>query len=281
MIACTFIAVACIGVIGCDNSPAKIQALARINGEAITVRHLQAAHLNESGNAADGALLETIIDRQLLQGEALRMQLDRNPNVRMAIEAAQARILADAYLDHKIVQEGKPTQLELDEYFQKHPEQFSQRKIVDLTLLVTGSGDAQLKEAVDSAQSLDDVAAWLEGRNRSYMRNRLSRTSGELPAEILSRLRDADSQRPFTMSDGANILVVEINRISASPLTKEEALPRIERELTERRRQELNRAEVARLRSFAKLEYLNRPTSRIAGKEPLTHEAGHAASEVR
>lgn len=282
MAACICAVFIALGAAGCESRQGKAQALALVDGEAITVRHLQAAQEIDAGLVdAEGAALDVLIDRQLLTREAQRMALDRDPHVSLALEAAQARILADAYIERKIALHGKPGRNEVEEYFRKHPELFSQRKIIDFTLLAIGNADPQSKRIIDEAQSIDDVAAWLEGRHRPYVRHRLSRASSELPPPLASHVGEMESRRLFSMVDGTNTFVVEINGVSPSPLTREEALPRIERELLERKKEEFGRAEIARLRSLAKLEYLNRAATRIAGSRPAASGAGHVSSDVR
>ena len=146
----------------------------------------------EQQEIASKQLLESLIDRQLVLAEAMRNEIDRTTDVVQAIERAKAQIISQAYLrsiDSKI---AKPTLAEIDDYYQKHPEYFSEHKQFDVQQLVIATKDFSndLKSVVDSAKSLDAVAAWLDGHQVRYVRGQLTRSITDLPENIVAKLKD-------------------------------------------------------------------------------------------
>jgi len=206
-------------------------------------------------------LLEKLIDRQLIVAEAIRNKVDRSPGVLQAIERAKEQIISQAYLESIVKQIRKPSRAEIDEYFQNHPEYFTQRKQFDLQQLVVATKDFsdELKLAIESAKSLDEIAAWLEGHNVRYTRGQVSRSSSDLPELMVAKLREMKKGQLFIVNEGENTMLNSIIDIKDSPVTANNAAPQIEQYLYNKKTKEAADAEIAHLRSSAKIEYLNAP----------------------
>lgn len=258
---------AAIGLSACggkkDDKPG--QALASVNGEEITVLQLN-EELQRAGvqaaqqEAASKALLESLIDRQLLQNEAVKDKTDRDPKVVQSIERAKALIIAQAYMQKRIGTIAKPTPAEVEEYFAKHPGFFTQRKQFDMRELVIATADMndKLKAAMDSAKSLEEVAVWLEANNVKFARMQLSRTSADLAPELSSKLMSMPKGQLFIIREGDRTLLIALADIKDSPVTLAQATPQIEQFLFNKKSKEAADAELKRLRAQAKIEYLNK-----------------------
>jgi EpsD family peptidyl-prolyl cis-trans isomerase len=253
-----------LGLSACGNKEKKAgQTLARVNGVEITVLQvndeLRRAGVNaEQQEVATKQLLESLIDRQLVLAEAIRNEVDRTTEVVQAIERAKAQIIAQAYLkslDSKIT---KPSAVEIDDFFQKHPEYFSQRKQYDVQQLVISTGDFSndLRSVVDSAKSLDGVAAWLDGHNVRYVRGQLSRNATDLPEQMAMKLKEMQKGQLFVVNEGENSMINLIANIKNSPVSDKIAAPQIEQYLVNKKIKEMVEAEIKHLRASAKIEYL-------------------------
>jgi len=259
--------VAAIGLSGCGSKEKKAgQALVRVNGEEITVLQIN-DELNRAGvkaeqqEAATKQLLESLIDRQLIMAEAKRNKIDRTPEVAQAIERAKAQIIAQAYLQSIVTKIARPSIAEIDDYFQKHPEYFTQRKQFDMQQIAIATKDfsSELKLAVDSAKSLDEVAAWLDRHNVRYARGQLSRSTADLPEQMVAKLKEMKKGQLFIVNEGENSMLNSIIEIKDSPVTAKNAAPQIEQYLINKKTKEAADAEIKHLRSSAKIEYLNAP----------------------
>lgn len=275
---CVIIVILAVAALtACGNKEKKTgQALVRVNGEEITMLQINDELVRAAGNAEEPAattrqLLETLIDRHLITIEAVRNKFDRTPEVMQAINRAKSEILAQAYLESIAAKVTRPTQVEINEYFQKHPEYFTQRKQFDLQQLVISTGDLndELKLIIDSAKSLDSVAAWLDSHNVRYARNQLSRNSIDLPEQIVPKLKEMQKGQLFIVNKGENSLLNAITDVKDSPVTVAIAAPQIEQYLVNKKSREMADAEIAHLRSLAKIEYLNEP-AQAASREGLS-----------
>ena len=265
MLCCVLILATAAGLSACGSKDKKAgQSLVRVNGQDITMLQMN-DELNHAGvqagqqEAATRQLLETLIDRQLILEEAMRNKIDRTPEVMQAIERAKAQIITQAYLQDITSKIAKPSKVEIDEYFQKHPEFFTQRKEFNLKQLVVANKNFndELKLFIDSAKSLEEVAVWMDRHGVPYARGQIARTSADLPQQVVAKLIDLPNGQLFLVSEGDNRVLNIITAIKDSPVTAINAAPQIEQFLINKKRKDAADLEIAHLRSLAKIEYLN------------------------
>jgi len=257
------------------------QALASVNGEEITVlqlnEELQRANVQAAQQeVASKQLLESLIDRQLLLNEAVKEKVDRDPKVVQAVERAKALIIAQAYMQKRIGTITRPTKAEVEDYYNKNPQFFSQRKQFDMRELVIASADMndQLKAAMDAAKSLDDVAAWLDNNKVKYARTQLSRTSADLAPELSAKLLAMPKGQLFIIREGDRTLLISLADIRDNPASLAQAAPQIEQFLFNKKTKDSADAELKRLRATAKIDYLNKDAG---GKAAASAPAAAAA----
>ncbi|MBI5891296.1 MAG: peptidyl-prolyl cis-trans isomerase, EpsD family [Nitrosomonadales bacterium] len=252
------------------------QSLVRVNGAEITVLQVndelkRAGIKPEQQEAATRQLLESLIDRQLILAEALRNEADRSTDVVQAIERAKTQIITQAYLRTIGSSVGKPTATEIDDYYQKHPEYFSQRKKFDVQQLVIATKDftGELRAVVNSASSLEGIASWLDGHDVRYLRGQLSRSTTDLPEQMVEKLKEMHKGQIFIVNEGENSMINLITNIRISPVSLKTAVPQIEQFLFSKKVKETAQAEIAHLRASAKIEYLNAPAPAAFNVAPV------------
>lgn len=241
------------------------QALASVNGAEITVLQLN-EELQRAGvgpaqqEAASKQLLQVLIDRQLLQTEAAKEKLDRDPRVMQAIERARALIVAQAYLQKRVGNQVRPTAAEVADYFNKNPQFFAHRKQFNMNELVIASGDLtpELKAAADAAKSLEEVAAWMETHKVKFGRTQVMRSTADLTPDMSAKLLGLPKGQLFIVKEGERSLLISIADIREAPVTLDTAAQQIEQFLFNKRNKEGATAELARLRASARIDYLNK-----------------------
>ena len=262
-----------LGLSACGNSKEKKpgQTLASVNGEEITILQLneELARANVAPAAQENAkkqLLEALIDRQLLQNEAVKDKIDRDPKVVQAIERAKALIIAQAYIQKRVANIARPTKAEVSDYFEQHPDQFARRKSFDMRQLVLATKDLneEAKRAIDGAKSLDEIAAWFDSHGVKYGRAQLARSSVELPPELVTKLLAMPKGERFIIREGERSIVVSITDTRDTPVTLEASGAQIEQFLYNKKVKEASDAEIARLRAGAKIEYSAKPDAPAA-----------------
>ncbi|WP_332847828.1 EpsD family peptidyl-prolyl cis-trans isomerase [Massilia sp. S19_KUP03_FR1] len=250
---------------GQKRADAPGQALASVNGVEITVLQLN-DELARAGvgaaneQAASKQLLQALIDRQLLQAEAAREKLDRDPKVMQAIDRARALIVAQAWLQKRVGNLAQPTTPDIDAYYHAHPQFFGSRKqfAMDQLQLPASGLTANLKRVVDHASSLDDVTTWLVANKVPAGRSRVTRSTADLAPALATRLLAMQKGQVFAVQEGERALVIALLDIQDAPVTLALARPQIAQFLMKQRQKEVASTELARLRATAKIDYLNK-----------------------
>jgi len=261
------------------------QALASVNGEEITVLQLNDELSRSNAPAAQQEtarkqVLEALIDRQLLTGEAAREKVDRDPKVVQAIERAKSLIVAQAYMQKRVGTLAKPSKAEVEAYFSQNPQFFTNRKQFDMRELVVATRDVNddMKKAMDSSRSLEEVAAWLEGRQIKFARAQISRTSSDLPPELSAKLLAMPKGQMFIIREGERSMLISIAEVRPAPVTLEVATPQIEQFLYAKKNKEAAESEIKRLRATAKIAYMNQPAG--SGTAPAAAAAAPAPATI-
>lgn len=242
------------------------QSIVRVNGDEITIHQLnnelQRANVQPSQQEAAGKqITQKLVDRQILVQEALKNKLDRNPRVMDTIENAKLQILAQAYLEDKVSSIAKPTEAEIADYHAKHTDIFANRKVyvMDEVVFAVGADKvAELQSFSNSAKTMDDVNKWLDANQIKSARTQTAHAAETLPPELLSKLsKMAVGDLIFVNANGRTIAgrMVEIKEV---PISEVDSKPLIERILTAQKRKQAAEAEMTRLRSAAKIEYINK-----------------------
>ncbi|MGV8899256.1 MAG: EpsD family peptidyl-prolyl cis-trans isomerase [Burkholderiaceae bacterium] len=263
---------AVVGLVGCGQQASpeeKIRdslPLAKVNDVEITAQQpandvaLADSRSSATKEAVKKQALEIMIDRQLLQEEAKRYALDRDPEVIQAIDRAKTKILADSYLQSKFTDLDTPSKSKVDAYFKAHPELFTQRKVFYMNELVVATKDfsAQLKARLDSAKSIEQVATWLDTNHVPYKRTKLSRSTADLAPEMITKLQAMRKNQLFVIKADEYSMLSSVYDVKLSPVSAKVAAPQIAQYLRNKKRQEIGDAELERLRASAKIEYLNK-----------------------
>jgi EpsD family peptidyl-prolyl cis-trans isomerase len=270
IISCVLICIAVVGLGGCGGKEKNAgQSLVRANGVEITMLQLndelkQANVTAEQQQAAQGPILESLINRQLLIAEAINNKIDRSAEVMQAIERSKAQIISQAYLQSIMAKVAKPSLPEIDEYYRKHPELFADNKRYEMKSLAISSKvladktvSDGLKAVMGSAKTLEEVEAWLKSHDVQSTRGQTSLSSLELPANMVTKLQDMPQGKLFSVIDGGRVLLVALANVKPIPIALKDAQPLIGQNLFNKKIKEVVDAEVASLRSRAKIEYIN------------------------
>jgi EpsD family peptidyl-prolyl cis-trans isomerase len=257
------------------------QALASVNGSEITVLQLN-EELARAGvpatqqEVASKQLLQALIDRQLLESEAAKEKLDRDPKVMQAIERARSLIIAQAYIQKHVGNVTRPTQAEVQDYFNKHPEFFANRKQFAMNELMVAASDLspEVKATADAAKSLEEVAVWLDAHKVKYGRTQVTRSTADLNPDVAGKLLAMPKGQIFIVKEGERALLISIAEVREAPVTLQVAAPQIEQFLLNQKNKELAAAEIKRLRSTAKIEYINKSMVPSAAEAAAGSPAG-------
>jgi EpsD family peptidyl-prolyl cis-trans isomerase len=223
---------------------------AKVNGDEIAVVH-----------AVNAQSLEQVIDQALLAQQAREARLEREPGVAQALEDARRNVLAQAWLERLASGAPRVTADEVKTFYAANPALFSERRIYyyeELTAAVPARLHGALAAETAVAGGLDEIALWLGARGVRHagVRGQI-RPAEEVPFIQLRRLAGMREGELAVLAAPGGVAVVQLVQSRQAPVTETEAASPIEQFLANRRRAEMARSEVKRLRQGAQIEYLH------------------------
>lgn len=269
-----------VAVAGCllvacgDSGKPGGQTLATVNGDQITVHQLNFELANQPelasipADKAQQIALERMIGQTLLVQKAKEVELDRDPQVMQAITRANNLIYAQAYVDRITKSIAAPTDAEIRDYFNEHPELFTQRKVYDLQQIMIASAmtKEQLSERLAKASGLADLTAKLKQDNIQVQYMADSKSADQLPMELLPKLAEMKPGDTKVLMGPQGTLIVHLINARPAPVSETEARPMIERFLTSMKKQQFVTSEIERLRKSGEVEMLGKSAKPEDGK---------------
>lgn len=260
-----FCAAAATSLYGCGQG-AHGTTVARVGDETISEAELQRA-LSESGATdAEAALsrrgqaVDALIDARLLSRAALNDELDRKPEVRLAIEDARRKVLGEAYMARRYKDLAPPSETEINDYYLEHPALFAGRRIYrmqEIDMFLPASRLAEVESHIKQSRSLDDFSAWLGGQGiETRIRQTVSPAERVAPAFLAELATLQDGQVIVQVTGRNRIRVVQLLSSEAQPLSLDQARGAISRVLAARAREARLASELRALRRDETIEYV-------------------------
>lgn len=263
-IALTFLAVL---VSGCEkpDAPAKSETVATVAGDKISEAELNLAlsglgELSEAQTAeAKTRLLQALIDQRLVAQAAKKAGLDKEPEVAVAMAQASRQVLAEAYAERSFKDVAKPSETEIADYYNQHPELFSQRRIYriqELELKLDPSRMSEVEAKLKSSHSMGDFVIWVKEQGIEGKTAVAVKPAEQIPPPLLDRLSQMkDGQVTVLPGRPGHVLIQQLQESQLQPASLEQAKNAIEQALMAEKRRELMEADLKKLREAAKIDY--------------------------
>jgi EpsD family peptidyl-prolyl cis-trans isomerase len=263
-------ACAALFVLGACGSGSKSasQVAVKVNSDEISVHQLneRLAHVSANGLTEDQktqarkTVLDNLVEQELLVQQAKTKQLDRDPDVVSALEAARAQVLADAYVKKQILPNTHPSEAETQKYYDENPNLFAARRVYALQEAtvpsMTNAQREELKKIVASG-NLEDGLKWLKSQDVKATVDFGMRTAEQVPLAILGQLAvTRNGAIDFFEGPNGGARLIKVVLSQPAPMDFRTAHPAIEQYLANRKRDELVRSEIKRLRNSAKIQYV-------------------------
>ena len=223
---------------GGEDSGDVSQVVARVNDSEITISQLRATLLargeTEPSPDTTRRTLEGLVNEQLLVEAALRNDLDRDPAVVQALEAARRQILANVFVERLVYPHEEVSAAEQTAYFREHPELFAKRRVYQLAAFACPQAPLpeDVMTALDTVKTADDVAGVLESGRLACSVQTLTRASEQLALTQVAQFAAAATGDVIVQArDGGETTLMLIKDIQDSPLMLEQAQPIIQQYL--------------------------------------------------
>ena len=250
------------------------QVAAKVNGTELTVSQVNYAlqripNLDkDQSKAASLQVIRNLVDQEVLAQKAQSEKLDRDPVVVQALDAARRQIMAEVYMTRKLGTPAEPTDAEVTDYFNKHPELFTKRKIYrlqELSIKAPKEKQEAIRKQLADSKTLGDFAAWLKDEKYPVQASQGVKPAEQLPQALLPKLAEMPDGQAMGVNTPEGLLVILLADSQVQPVTLEQAKPAIARLLQNEARQKAAKAELDKVKAEAKIEYVGEFAD--AGKE--------------
>ena len=210
------------------------------------------------GETDRSALIEKLIDRQLMVQQALALKLNRQPEIMMSLEEARLQVLAAAYAQYVAQQNPQTRNIDqtLAEYYSDHPELFAQRKIYKLREIAIPVDSPSLQGAQERLQrkeKLETVIEWLKQQPGRFSDQFSVRPADHLPVEVADKLLAVKPGETIAFKLPRALTIYQVQAVEPAPLDWNAAKPMIEKYFKAQREKALNQTELNRLRTGAQI----------------------------
>lgn len=264
----SFIALAVLAVLGsgCEK-PAivKSETVATVDGDKIGEAELNLALPGlgalSKAQAAEAKirLLQALVDQRLVAQAAKKSGLDKAPEVAIAMEQASRQVLVEAYAERTFKDIANPSETEIAEYYNRHPELFSRRRIYriqELELTLEPSRLPEVDARLKSSHSMGDFVNWVKEQGIEGKTTVVVKPAEQIPAPLLGSLSQMkDGEVTILPGRPGRVLLQQLQESQLQPVSLEQAKNAIEQVLAVRKRKELMEADLKKLREAARIEY--------------------------
>lgn len=267
------------------DAKAPTQVAAKVNGTELTVHQVNYAlqripNLDqEQTKAASLQVVRNLVDQEVVAQKALADKLDRDPTVLSAMDASRRQILAEAYMSRKLGEPAEPSDAEVVDYFDQHPELFAKRKIYrlqEISIKAPKDKYDAIRAQLGASRTLEDFANWLKAEDLPVKSAQGVKTAEQLPPQMLPRLAKMPDGQAMVVDTSDGLMVIVLADSQMQPVTLEQAKPAIARLLRTQERQKAAKAELDTLKAAATIEYMGDFVD--AGKEAAAAPAEPAAA---
>lgn len=244
---------------------APSQVAAKVNGTELTVHQVNYALQNipnldkDQTKAASLQVVRRLVDQEVLVQKALSDKLDRDPAVVQALDATRRQILAEAYMSRKLGTQAEPSDAEVTDYFNAHPELFSMRKIYrlqEISIKAPAEKHNAIRAQLGASKNLKEFSEWLNAEKLTFKAGQGVKSAEQLPLQVLPQISKMPDGQAMVMDAPDGLVVVVLAGSQPQPVTLEQAKPTIVRVLQAQARQKAAKAELDTLKAAAKIEYV-------------------------
>lgn len=241
---------------GCDD---RTGLVARVDHAPITAEEVDylLAKRSLSRDAATAAQRaqaeEELIDQELLVQQARDLGLDQ----RVEFLQTSKRLLARAYLEHRVSELGDPSEKEIAAFYNSRPELFRDRRryqLQEIAIQADGEWLTAFDRQFKSMRTFNDLVTWLNQQGVPYKVAATFKSADEIPADLLPHLTTAREGQALKVQVPAGIAALQVVRIIPDPVSFSDARDGIRKYLRNRRIEELLEESSKALRASARIE---------------------------
>ena len=260
------------------------QVVASVGSDEITETQVNRALERQAGvrpDQVDGAsrkAVSNLVEQSIVLQKAHDLKLDRDERVMQNIEAAKRELVVSAYLNRIAEGAAKPTDKDIQAYYDDNPNLFGKRRVYTFQELAIDVQPSQFKDVetqLAQFKSAADIGAYLKERKIPTRGKQTTLSAENIPLALLARVAALVPGQGLIVSNEGGMRVLLLNEFHDAPMTPEQARPVIGTFLVTQGRRQAVQKELASLQTNARVAYFGKYAD-MAASAP----AGPAASSA-
>jgi EpsD family peptidyl-prolyl cis-trans isomerase len=240
------------------------QSAARVDGTEITVHQINYKLQRERGlrpeqmDEAGRKVLEQLIDEQLIVEKAEKTKMDLEPAAQQALDAARREVLSRAYVEQAAQSVTAPTDAAVHAYFDANPSLFAQRRVYTLQEYLAKVPEDRiptLRKMVEGGRPPEETEAWFKSQGTAFRGQQSTQPAERIPMGSLKEIAAIPVGHGLVASAGNQVHVTYVTSSTDAPVGFAAARPNILQFLMIEGRKKVTEANVAALKSAAKIDY--------------------------
>ncbi len=281
---CLALALGCAaGLVACGNSSGDgSQVVASVGGHEITETQVNTALERQNGikpdqvEAARRRVIAGLVEQELVLEKARDLKIDRDQRVILNMEAMKREVVASAYVTRIAEGASKPSDKEVQAYYDNNPALFGQRRIYSFQeLAITASADQAkaMQAELTQMKSAADITNYLKTNQIPVKAAQSTVAAENMPMQLLQRVSSLKPGQGLIVSAPGGFHVLLLVAAQDSPLTAEQARPTITTYLLTQNKRQAVEKELASLHAGAKVAYFGKYADMAASAASSPHAA--------
>jgi EpsD family peptidyl-prolyl cis-trans isomerase len=231
---CGILAAACSKKSGEQAAAPNSQVVAHVGDEVITapefdneLRLLNIPADKQKDPEVVKRVLNEMVTRKYLLGQAIGAKVDREPNVLLDLLRAREQVLANAFLARTVSAKlSAISKADIDKYVTSNPLKFANRKILTVEQMIfpIGPNIQAVVDATKDLNSLDEVDQKLTSMGVPHNRSTGTLNTSEIPDELMNNMRAKKPDDVFFVRSGQNGVFLKVKSEELRPLEGEAAV---------------------------------------------------------
>lgn len=261
--ACMLVLAAC----GKAGATGEGQVVASVGSDEITetqVNHVMERQPGLRPDQVDGASRKAVsglVEQTVVLQKAQELKLDRDERVMQNIEAVKREVIVNAYLARIADGAAKPSEKQIQAYYDDNPALFSQRRVYVFQELAIDGTPEQLKTIeTDLAQtkSAVEISDYVKAKQIPVHSKQTTLAAENVPQSLLKRVANLKNGQGVMVANDGGVRILMLAGYQDSPLTEEKAHPMIAAYLATLNKRQAVQKELASLQASAKVAYFGK-----------------------
>jgi EpsD family peptidyl-prolyl cis-trans isomerase len=223
-------------------------------------------------------MVSGLVDQEIVLQKAGEIKLEREPRVMQNIESMKRELVVRAYLERIADGATKPTEKDVQAYYDANPELFASRRIYtfhEVSMKVSEAQKKEIEAQLSALKSPAELDSYLKTKGVSANARQSTVAAENVPGTMLKRLATLNPGQGLIVAANDGLHVLLLLGTQDSPVGIDQARPVITGFLLKQRQQHAVEQELASLRGAAKVRYFGKYAD-MAASAPAPSAASSA-----